>query len=112
MLYNKSVGRFPSSAMSLESLCSLGFEPACWAPQDTPEDNSDKINKLSAIMRDVIDNELTECQRLIVLGRFDGISNSDMAIKMGISPGVASTHYKKGMRRLKQIAQYIAPLLR
>lgn len=98
--------------LSLDQLKELGFEPLCLDPQDQPDDNSENIIKLRSVLPLMVENELTDLQRAVIIRRSNGEKTKDIAIALGVTAPTVTKHYQKGIRRLQQISQYVSPFLR
>lgn len=70
-------------------------------------DDSNKRDKLKIILHKIIQNELTDKQRMcLLLHYYKGMKMKDIALKLGLCNSTVSRHIASATKKLKNIAQY------
>ncbi len=74
--------------------------------------NSEYIDYLKRLLRQAIRNELTECQRLAVMGfYFEGKNVTTLALEQGVNKSTVSRNLKRAREKLSISMRYsLSPL--
>lgn len=78
-----------------------------WHYNDSPEEK-EKLWALSDKLRSLIDNPnvgLTDVQRECIMWYLDGLTFTEMAIKLDISHTWAKSHFTKGIEKIKSFVK-------
>ncbi len=71
------------------------------------EDNSDSRKAMKRLLRQAINNELTDKQRFCVCEHyFKNRSMKSIAEELGVNPSTVTRHIQNAQRRLKRVARY------
>ncbi len=74
---------------------------------DFSEDNSALMRRAGAVLREAIEEELTERQRECVkLYFFDGLREHEIGEMLGVNKSTVSRHIKKAKARLRLCVKY------
>ncbi len=76
------------------------------------QNNKGILTKITNQIIKILENELTDRQREVVIKRLNNVPISTIAEEMGVYPSTASRHYYNGMKQIKRFAQYLQPFLR
>lgn len=60
----------------------------------------------------IIENELTESQRTVVLKKVGGERTKDIAIEMGVTPPTVEKHYNSGIKKVRRFLKYVEPYIK
>lgn len=77
------------------------------------KDNSKNLKIVNEQLIKILENELTENQKAVVIERlFNNKKLKDISSELGIDISVASRHYEKGIEKIRKFAKYLEPFLR
>ena len=109
----KQINLHKSKLLSYDSMLGNGYSPQMLMPWDEVQsDNHALREKTYEAAMQIINNELTEIQRTVVLKKIGGERTKDISLEMGTTSPTVDKNYNSGIEKVKRFLKYVYPYIK